>query len=55
MPELNLFVRRKRTHVANDRGFFYHHRTDLTNQLDDFRSVAPYLGAVRLFAAQDID
>ena len=46
---------RERAHVANHRGFVFRHRTDLTNQLDDFRSIAPYLGTVRLLAAQDID
>jgi hypothetical protein len=35
LPELNLLVLRERTLVANHRDFFLHHRTNLTNRLDD--------------------
>jgi hypothetical protein len=44
----------ERTHIANHRGFSLHHGTDLTNQLDDFRSIAPHLGTVRILVSQDI-
>ena len=46
MPELDLFLLGKGTHVSNYRRFFLHDGINLADELNDPRSVAAYIGVV---------
>ncbi len=54
VPELDLFLFGKRTHVSNDGRFLLNDFVDLANQRDDFRCVAPHFGVVAVVQTLDI-
>ena len=55
VPELDLLLFGKRTHVSNDRRFLLHDVIDLVNDRDKFRCVLPHFGVVVVVPALNID